>query len=103
MEIAMTQVQLPASLAQRYDALAQQIGESREAVMVQAYMDQVEADDARLEASIAAADRGEVVDAAVADREVDAFLAHLGVIPERLEAIQVQVVQEADALYGRCE
>ena len=108
MESTITQVHVPTDLARRYEALAQQTGESREAVIaevLQAYLDQVEADDARLEESIAAADRGEVVAAEVVAAEVvaaesEAFLGQLGIRPEQRAAIHAEVVAEMEAAYG---
>lgn len=103
MEATITQVLLPIDLALRYEALAQQTGESREAIMVdalQAYLGQVEADDARLEASITAADRGKLVDVAVIDAETEAFLGTLGVTAEQRAIIHAEVVAEVEAAYG---
>lgn len=103
MESTITQVHVPTDLARRYEALAQQTGESREAVIaevLQAYLDQVEADDARLEESIAAADRGEVVAAEVVAAESEAFLGQLGIRPEQRAAIHAEVVAEMEAAYG---
>ncbi len=57
-------------------------------------------DEARLEAAIAAADRGEVVDANEADAEMEARLLARGVTPEQLAAIRAEVFAEMEAGYG---
>jgi predicted transcriptional regulator len=106
MESTITQLRLPLDLARRYDELARETGQSREDVMVEAlgsYLDQRAEDDARLRAAMAAADRGDVVDAAVVDAEAEAFLRGLGVTPDQLAAIEAEVRREADAAYGLCE
>ena len=108
MESTITQVLVPTDLDRRYAALAQQTGESREAVMAEvlrAYLDRVEVDDARLEEAIAAADRGDVVAAMVVAAETEAFLEQLRVTAEQRTAIPAEVVAEMEAAYGvpRCE
>ena len=100
-----TQLTLPPELADRYEVLARQAGQAREEVMLavlSGYLEAYAADEARLDAAIAAAARGEVVDVEEADAETEAFLARLGVTPGQLAAIKAEVAQEADAAYAPC-
>ncbi len=97
------QLHLPDDLTQRFDELAQHAGQSREQVIVEvleAYLAQIAEEDARLKAAIAAADRGEVVDADAADAEMEAWLLARGVTPEQLAAIGEETQREAEAFYG---
>jgi predicted transcriptional regulator len=99
-----TQLELPEEMAQRLDALARHVGQSREDLMravLADYLAHVAEDEARLEAAIAAADRGEVVDADEADAEMEAQLLAHGVTPEQLAAIRAEVFAEMESDYPR--
>ena len=98
-----TQVNLPSDLAQRYDDLARHMGWQPEDVLraaLEAYLIQIDDEDARLESAIAEADRGDVVDAEQVDAENEAFLFQRGVTPERLAAIAEEVRRETEHAYG---
>jgi predicted transcriptional regulator len=97
------QLQVPDELTRRFDELAQHVGQSREEVIIEvleAYLAQIAEDDARLEAAIAAADRGEIVDAEVVSAENEAYLRTRGVTSEQLAAISEEVRREFEVFYG---
>jgi predicted transcriptional regulator len=97
------QLQVPDDMTRRFDELAQHAGQSREEVILEAleaYLSQIAEDGARLEAAIAAADRGEVVDAEVAHAEDEAMLLARGVTPEQMAAIRAEVFAEMEGAYG---
>ncbi len=101
-----TQIQMPDHLAYLYDGIAREAGLSREAVMLQAleaYVAPTAEDDARLLASIAAADAGDVIDAEILEAETEAYFLQRGMTRERIAAIEAEVEREADAFYGACE
>jgi predicted transcriptional regulator len=103
MQNILTRLQLPADLTKRYDDLAQKIGQSREAVMLaalQAYLTHVAEGDERLEAAIAGAERGEIVDAEEVHADAEALIAPLGVGPEQRAQIRAQVRREMEKAYG---
>jgi predicted transcriptional regulator len=106
MDTTITHVGLPRDLTRRYDELAEETGRDREELLVEAleeYLARIAAEDARIEAAIAAADHGDVVDAEVVRAEAEALLARVGVTPEQLARIEAEVRREADAVYGPCE
>jgi len=97
------QLQVPDTLTERYDVLAQQIGQQPENVMLKAlesYLLQIAIDDARLVDAIAAADRGEVVDAEAVSAENVAYLRSRGVTEEQLAVIGSEVKREVETFYG---
>jgi predicted transcriptional regulator len=102
-----TTLNLPDDLAKRYDELARAVGTSREEVMqtaLEAYLGQLAEEKARLATAIAAADRGEVVDAEVVHADDTALLTRLGISPEQRAALHAEVEAEATAFYGvSCE
>ena len=101
--MAITQLQLPDEITQRFDALARHAGHSREQVMrevLEAHLAHLAEEDAILAAAIAEADRGEVVALDVIHAEDEVFRAQLGLAPEQLAAIKAEVEREADAFYG---
>lgn len=94
---------LTTELADRYEALAQHRGQPQEDLMLAAladYLDARAAEEARLDAAIAAAARGEVVDAAVVHAEEEARLLARGLTPEQLAAIRTEVFAEMEDAYG---
>ena len=98
-----TTIDLPDHLYQRLAELAQHTGQSTESVLVETLETALTAsdeDDARLEAAIAAADRGETIDADVVHAEAAALLAARGVTPEQMDTIRSEVRAEAEAVYG---
>ena len=106
MDSTVTHVDLPSDLTRRYGALAEETGRGREELLVEAledYLARVAEEDARLEAAIGAADRGETVDARVVEARMEAVLTQMGVTPKQFAAIEAEVRQEADAVYGTCE
>ena len=64
------------------------------------YLDAHAAEEARLDAAIAAAARDEVVDAAMIHAEVEAMLLARGLTPEQLTAIRAEVFVEMEDIYG---
>ena len=103
MQSMVTQLQLPADLAGRYDDLAQKSGQSREAMMLaplQAYLMHIAEEDERLEAAIAGAERGEVSDAEEVHADAEALIAPLGVSREQRAQIRAQVRYEMEKAYG---
>jgi len=98
-----TQLSLTTELANRYEALAQHRGQPRENLMLAPladYLDARAAAEARLDAAIAAAARGEVVDVAVVHAEEEATLLARGLTPEQLIAIRSEVFAEMEGAYG---
>jgi len=98
-----TRLTLTTELADRYEALARHRGQPREDLMLAAltdYLDARAAEETRLDAAIAAAARGEVVDAAVVHAEEEATLLARGLTPEQLIAIRSEVFAEMEGAYG---
>jgi predicted transcriptional regulator len=103
MPSTLTQLAIPNEFLQQIDELARHTGKRREDVMLdalEAYLAQIAEEDAGLEAAIAEADRGEVIDAEAIHAEDRAFLASLGLPPEQLAAIRDEVRREAEAFHG---
>jgi len=63
-------------------------------------LQQLADDHPRLTAAIAAADRGEVIDAEDVHAEVEALLQARGVTLEQLAVLRAEARAEAEALYG---
>jgi predicted transcriptional regulator len=102
----MTHLAVPNEFLQQIDEVARHTGKQREEIMLEAleaYLAQITEEDAGLEAAIAEADRGEVIDASVIHAEDAAFLAGLGLPPEQLTAIRDEARREAEAFYDRIE
>jgi predicted transcriptional regulator len=103
MQSTMTQLAVPNEFLERIDELARHAGKRREDIMLEAlesYLAQIAEDDAALQAAIAEADRGDVIDADVIHAEDAIFRARLGLAPEELAAIRDEVRREAEAFYG---
>lgn len=98
MDRTITQVEVPSDLARRYNELAEEIGRDRQELLVEALEDYLEraADEARLAAAVAAADRGEVVDAEVVKADAEALLDRVDVPPERRAKIRAEVRAEME-------
>jgi predicted transcriptional regulator len=97
------QLEVPDEITQRVDALARHAGQSPEQLILEVladYLAQIAEEDARLEAAMAAADRGDVVDAEVVRAEDEAYLLSRGMTREQLDAIGEEVRREYDAFYG---
>ena len=97
------QLTLTTELADRYEALARHRGQPREDLMLAAltdYLDARAAEEARLDAAIAAAARGEVIDAAVVHAEEETMLLARGLTTEQLAAIRTEVFAEMEDAYG---
>ncbi len=95
---------LPDEVGKRYAELARHTGRLPEEVMaevLQTYLDQVAEDTARLEEAIAAADRGETVDAEVVHAEAEALIAQSGGVSlEQRAPIRAEVRAEMERAYG---
>jgi predicted transcriptional regulator len=103
MDRTIIQVGVPSAVARRYDELAEETGRGREDLLVEAleaYLARVAEDNARLEAAIAAAKRGEVVDAEVVRAEAEARLLERGMTREQIAAIRAEVFAEMEEAYG---
>jgi len=97
------QLQIPDTMRDRFEALAQQTGQRREDMMLsalEAYLAEVAEERIRIEEARAEAARGDVVDAESVYAEAAAMLLARGVTPEQLAAIKAEAEREADAYYG---
>lgn len=98
-----TTLELPDELGKRYEELARQAGEQPEAVMreaLEAYVDHLAEDSRRLDAAIAAADRGELIDSDAADDEIETLLRARGVSAEQLAVLRAEARAEVEAYHG---
>lgn len=101
--MAVVQVQVPDAVAARLDAVARQVGQSREQLLldvVEAYLAQIAEEDARIDEARAQIARGEVVDAEVVSAEAWAALRARGLTDEQRAAIRAEIRMEAEAAYG---
>jgi predicted transcriptional regulator len=103
MQSTLMQLADPNHFIERHDQLALHTGKQREDVLLEAleaYLTQIVEEDARLEAAIAEADRGELVDAEQVHAEAEAMLLARGVTPEQMAAIRAEVFAEMEQAYS---
>lgn len=101
--MTVVQVQVPDEMARRFDEVAQQVGQSREQLLLdvlETYLARIAEEDARIDEAHTQIARGEVVDAEEVTAEAEAMLLARGMTREQLTAITAEVEQEADAFYG---
>ena len=67
---------------------------------LEACLEELGGDDARLAAAIAAADRGETVDSDEADSEIETLLRARGVSAVQLAAVREEARRDVEASYG---
>jgi predicted transcriptional regulator len=97
------ELQVPDEMTARFDQLAQYAGQPREQVMLDilaAYLEELAAEDARVDEALAQVERGEVVDADEVFAEAEATLLARGITPDFVAAVRAEAEQEADAFYG---
>ena len=103
MNAASTTIPLPPDIAAQFDRLATATGRSRQHLMTEALREYAarELDEmAALEASIAAADRGELVELEALREESAAMLVGRGLSAERQSSLGEAVDRELRAAYG---